>query len=98
MIFPCVGSGAGTWQPTQQFLDQLQDAYPAMDCHAEALRALAWCEANPTKRKTSRGMAAFLNRWMARGQDRGGGNGPLVAGAPAKSVFDVPLTKWDRKP
>jgi hypothetical protein len=47
-------------------------AYPGVDVMAEARKALAWVNANPTKRKTARGMAKFLLGWMSRQQDRGG--------------------------
>ena len=37
------------------------------------LAAMAsWCDANPTKRKTIKGIKRFVNSWLARAQDRGG--------------------------
>ena len=45
--------------------------HPGVDILGEARKALAWANANPTKRKTARGMAKFLLSWMGRVQDRG---------------------------
>ena len=33
---------------------------------------IGWSEANPQNRKTKRGALAFINRWLAREQDKGG--------------------------
>lgn len=63
-----------TWGMHADFAETLKAAYPALDVAAEAKRALAWCVANPAKRKTPRGMPAFLNRWMERAQNSAGRN------------------------
>jgi hypothetical protein len=34
-----------------------------------------WSLSNPEKRKTRRGVARFVNGWLSREQDSGGGNG-----------------------
>ena len=47
-----------------------QDACPGLDLVAEAKRAAAWEESNPTKRK--REIRRFLGSWFGRQQDRGG--------------------------
>lgn len=47
-------------------------AYQGVDVFAEYAKAAAWLESNPSKRKTSRGMSQFLNRWLAKQQDQGG--------------------------
>jgi hypothetical protein len=47
-------------------------AFPGVDVPAEYLKADSWLAANPTKRKTPRGMPKFLNGWMERAQNRGG--------------------------
>lgn len=44
--------------------------YPAVDI-MQALNAMrGWCLANPTKRKTARGILSFVNRWLAKEQDQ----------------------------
>jgi hypothetical protein len=30
-----------------------------------------WCLANPSRRKTRRGVRSFVNNWLSRAQDRG---------------------------
>ena len=51
-----------------------REAYPAVDVESELKKMTAWCDSNPTKRKTRRGVEAFINNWLSRAQDRGGAN------------------------
>ena len=37
----------------------------------------SWLDANPTKRKTARGIKSFVVRWLSKSQDRGGSS-PLA--------------------
>lgn len=62
----------GTEYPVSQTdIDNWESLYPAVDI-MQALRNMkGWCEANPTKRKTKRGIAKFINSWLSREQDRG---------------------------
>jgi predicted phage replisome organizer len=46
-------------------------AYPAVDVEQEFHKMIAWCDANPNKRKTARGVARFINSWLEREQDSG---------------------------
>lgn len=50
--------------------------YPAVDVPQQLRQMRGWLCANPQKRKTRRGIAPFIVRWLARAQDR--------AGAPAR--------------
>jgi hypothetical protein len=61
---------------------QLAEANPAIDVPTEARRAAVWLVTNPTKRKTRRGMGAFIARWMAEAQDRGRGVGRMPIAQP----------------
>lgn len=56
----------------QNYIDQMQSLYPAVDVLQEMREMKAWCISNPKKRKTSRGIKAFVNGWLSREQDRGG--------------------------
>lgn len=44
-------------------------AYPAIDVGQRLLAIRAWCLANPSNRKTKRGVEAFLVRWLGKDQD-----------------------------
>lgn len=72
--FPTVGDSP-TWSLTMPVVQSLRSAFPSMDILAECRKAKAWCEANPTKRKTPRGMQKFLFAWMERNQNRGSPKG-----------------------
>jgi hypothetical protein len=73
LTFPCVGD-AKQWHLTQHHVNEWSAAFPGIDVMKECLKALAWCNANPEKRKTARGMTKFLFRWLCNENDRGGGN------------------------
>lgn len=48
-----------------------KEAYPAVDVEHELKRMIAWLDSNPTRRKTKRGIASFINRWLSKEQDSG---------------------------
>ena len=50
-----------------------QQAYPAVNIDQELKKIIAWCDANPTKRKTRRGVMKFINAWLERSQNQGRG-------------------------
>lgn len=56
---------------TQAEVDEWKKLYPAVDVLQELRKMTAWCEANPTKRKTKRGIKAFIVNWLNREQDKG---------------------------
>src|SRR5262245_34521437 len=62
LLFPVVGQH-DPWMPTDQQVRQWQELYPGVDVAQELRKALAWTVANPTKRKTARGMPRFLVSW-----------------------------------
>lgn len=45
--------------------------YPAVDVMQQLRQMKGWLDANPAKRKTARGINAFIVRWLAKEQDRG---------------------------
>lgn len=49
--------------------------YPAVDVEQELRKMGAWCDSNPTRRKTKRGIEKFINNWLSRTQDSGGSKG-----------------------
>ena len=56
---------------TQAEVDEWKKLYPAVDVLQELRKMTAWCEANPTRRKTKRGIKAFIVNWLNKEQDRG---------------------------
>ncbi len=57
---------------TQVEVDHWNELYPAVDIMTELRKMKGWCEGNPAKRKTRRGIVRFVNTWLAKEQDRGG--------------------------
>lgn len=57
----------------QSDIDGWAELYPAVDIMQELKKMKGWLESNPTKRKTKRGISRFINSWLARTQDSGGG-------------------------
>jgi hypothetical protein len=47
-------------------------AYPAGQVPQQLREMRQWCVANKANRKTSRGIVAFVTRWLGREQDKGG--------------------------
>lgn len=62
--FPIVGTKGKTWGLSRQQISEWSALYPGVDVWTEARKALAWCQANPTRRKTARGMPKFLVSWL----------------------------------
>ena len=49
-----------------------KETYQAVDVEMELKKMGSWCDSNPTKRKTRKGIERFINSWLAREQDKGG--------------------------
>ena len=60
------------WQPEEEDVLKWQQLYPAVDVFQELNAMEGWLDANPTKRKTPRGIKRFVNSWLSRAQDKGG--------------------------
>lgn len=48
-----------------------KELFPAVDVMQELRKMRAWCDANPSKRKTKRGVKAFIVKWLMKEQDKG---------------------------
>ena len=57
---------------TTQDRDHWAALYPAVDVDQELRSMLAWLEANPSRRKTPKGIKRFITNWLSKRQDRGG--------------------------
>lgn len=47
--------------------------YPAVDVIQQLRNMKGWLDANPTRKKTRKGIKRFINGWLSREQDRGSG-------------------------
>lgn len=56
---------------TQKAFDEMQRLYPNTDVMQELRKMRGWCNANPTRRKTKKGIDRFINSWLSREQDKG---------------------------
>ena len=70
------------FQVVQEEIDKWQETFPAVDVLQELREMRLWCDANPTKRKTARGIRKFIINWLSKAQDEAGG---------VKSSSTVPL-------
>lgn len=62
----------------QSMIDEWTELYPNVDILQELKKMKGWCNANPTKRKTKRGILRFINGWLSREQDRPHFNNPKI--------------------
>ena len=79
LVFPTIGTGGSEWGLRRRQVDEWQGLYPSLDILAEAQQALAWVRANPGRRKTVRGMSAFLVNWFNGSVRRGRATGPAAS-------------------
>ena len=61
------------WEPEDIDMIAWSKAYPAVDVFQELRAMESWLDANPTKRKTKRGIKSFIVRWLGKAQNQGGG-------------------------
>lgn len=69
------------YQISDVYINQMQQLFPNVDVWQQMLKMKAWCINNPRRRKTRRGITAFINSWLSKEQDRGG---PVKQAAPRR--------------
>lgn len=57
---------------SQEKINEFSELYPAVDVMQQLRAMRGWLINNPEKRKTARGINAFINRWLSKEQDKGG--------------------------
>ena len=77
----------------QSQVDEWSGLYPAVNVMQELRKMAGWLDANPSKRKTKRGILRFVNGWLSREQDRGGSKKPS---APPKQETSFDLDEYER--
>lgn len=57
---------------TEDVIAGWQELYPAVDILQELRKMVGWLDANPKRKKTSRGIKRFITNWLSKEQDNGG--------------------------
>lgn len=82
LAFATVGAPR-EWTLTEAQVSEWAEAFPNLDIFAEAIKAKAWVNASPERRKTAKGMPRFLVGWFSRsvnsGHTKGHGSKPTAA-------------------
>ena len=79
----------------QSDIEQWQGLYPAINV-LQQLRAMSgWLDANPTRRKTRKGIRRFINSWLAREQDKGGAKNNGTSAGTNTSEYATSFKVWD---
>lgn len=80
----------------QNDIDRWAEQFPAVDV-MQALRSMqAWSDSHPQKRKTKRGMRAFVTNWLNREQNKGGNkNGSNSSQPDTRSTQEDKYADWD---
>jgi len=89
--FPCDGKKP-FYQVSEKYIARMQTLYHGIDVREETLKALAWVENNPGRRKTHDGMTRFLGNWYSRAQNNGGARAGPQPRAPTTRRYS-PLKK-----
>ena len=95
LTFSTVGKDGDRWHLTADQVAKWQALFPTIDVMSECRKALAWCEANPTNRKTFRGMPAMLARWLTKATDSGRGRSPAAV-PPPRPAGETPAERTRR--
>ena len=80
------------WQPSDEQLSQWQHAYREVDVFTELDAMACWLDANPSGRKTKRGMPRFVNLWLSRANKMGGSPDHLKR--EVKPGDPMPVRQW----
>jgi hypothetical protein len=67
------------YEPDDEYLIQLQQAYSTVDVFAELNAMAMWCDANPKKRKNPSRNKQFITSWLKRASDMEKGVSPFAA-------------------
>lgn len=79
-----------SWEPEEADVLSWQQAYKEIDIFGELDAMACWCEANPAKRKTKKGIKRFVNAWLQRANQKGGS--PFIS-KPAEGEA-LPVRRW----
>lgn len=88
----------GEYGVTQAQIDEWQDTYPAIDVLHTLKHIRQWNLANPSKRKTAKGIVRHIIGWLERDQNNGGAapSKRRTATLTAEDIMAIPV-KGDRR-
>lgn len=82
------------WAVREVYVDSLRELFPGVDVK-QALRSMrAWLDAKPNRRKTERGIKAFITNWLTKDQDSGR-SARAAAPTTAKNGTSFAADAWD---
>lgn len=55
-------------------VEEWKNCYPAVDVEQQLRSMKSWCNCNPAKRKTRRGVMRFIDNWLSKEQNKYHGN------------------------
>jgi hypothetical protein len=85
VVISCIPLVDGTeFEVRESQYREWTEAYPAVDVRQQLRHMRQWCIANQSRRKTRRGVIAFIVSWLAKEQDKGGARGHLNAAHPGR--------------
>ena len=58
------------WLPSMEEYEEYKRLYPNVDVDQEFRKMRGWCNDNPSKKKTLRGIKRFVGGWLSREQDK----------------------------
>jgi hypothetical protein len=76
---------------------EYEELYPNVDIMQELRKMKGWLNANPTKRKTKRGIKRFINSWLSREQDKPKPNNIYNNVNISNNIKEKPTPKWVEK-
>lgn len=85
----------------EKWLATMRKAYPQVDIPTQALKARAWLESSPARKKTRRGMKKFFNTWLATAQkdaQKAAGTAPPPTRGRKATAADAGPAPWARLP
>ena len=74
-------------------VSEWSEAFPAVDVRQQLNAMRAWLKANPTRRKTRRGVKRFVVSWLDREQNRGRASQPRQGQPPSTDPFLADLQR-----
>lgn len=74
---------------TEEQCQEWAGLYPAVDVIQQLRKMKGWLDAHPKRRKTKRGIKAFIVNWLSKEQDRGGcpATGNSSGGGSNENIF-----------